>query len=805
MVSEESGMRWAFAWMESFLIDLRHATRSFKRTPIFAATVIGTIGLALGLNTTLFTVFNAYVLQPFAVRDPFSLYDIAWNTKSGGRDLTWQEFEDLQRRNPVLSEVMADGETIQIPSQGLMGRAVSGNYFTALGAGAMLGRTLLPEDSAGAYGSPVLVLSYQSWQRRFGADPNVLGRSILIRGNSYEIVGVSRPGFMGVETGANGFYIPLTASNSLNFHKVVGRLKEGITPQQAHAALSVWARQHTAELPEAEKATDALLESSATPFALDRDTLIFFAPIFVSFGLVLLIACTNVANMMLARAIARQREIGVRLALGAARLRLVRQLLTEGLLLALPAAALGFGVSEAALYLIQRLVFATLPPLMGPMMMSQFRTLPPNFAVFTFILIAAVVAALAFGLAPALQATRPDLVLTTRGEFGNDFRPGRLRRVLVVGQVTVCLLLLVCSGVLLRATKKVEDLDIGLVTRGAFNIEIDPKYQSKVVDRLRSDRKLESIAIVWQPPLYGRDQTLLPVAFGPSGDVTWSRYNFVSPEYFDVFRIPLLGGRNFTVEESKAGAAVVIVSHATARHLWPGENAIGKSIRLMEDPTLRGRAPAFHTAEVIGIARDVTSGTVSEGLDTTCLYFPTSLQSAGNGSLLVRFKEGGNVTPRSVMAALEQAAPDAHLIHPMDEVLAIETYMYRIGAWVSSFLGALALVLTLSGIYGVMAYLVSQRRKEIGIRMALGATPFSVIRTVLANSMKMASAGIAAGLLLALGLARIFASRITAIRMFDSVAFLGAIAVVASAAFAASCVPSWRAARVNPASTLRSE
>jgi predicted permease len=803
MASEESGMRWVFAWMESLLIDLRHATRSFKRTPIFAATVISTIGLALGLNTTLFTVFNAYVLQPFAVRDPYSLYDIAWNTKSGGRDLTWQEFQDLQRRNPVLSEVMADGETIQIPSQGLMGRAVSGNYFTALGAGAMLGRTLLPEDSAGAHGSPVLVLSDQSWQRRFGADPNVLGRRILIRGSSYEIVGVARPGFMGVETGANGFYIPLTASNSLNFHKVIGRLREGITPQQAHAALSVWARQHTAELPESEKATGAFLESSATPFALDRDTLIFFAPIFVSFGLVLLIACTNVANMMLARAIARQREIGVRLALGASRLRLVRQLLTEGLLLALPAAALGFGVSEAALYLIQRLVFATLPPLMGPML--QFRTLPPNFAVFTFILIAAVVAALAFGLAPALQATRPDLVLATRGEFGNDFRPGRLRRVLVVGQVTVCLLLLVCSGVLLRATKKVEDLDTGLVTRGAFNIVIDPKYQSKVVDRLRSDHNLESIATVWQPPLYGRDQTLLPVAVGPSGDVTWARYNFVSPEYFDVFRIPLLGGRNFTVEESKAEAAVVIVSQATARHLWPGENAIGKSIRLLEDSTFRGRAPAFHTAEVIGIARDVTSGTVSEGLDTTCLYFPTSLQSAGNGSLLVRFKESGNVTPRSVMAALEQAAPDAHLIHPMDEVLALETYMYRIASWVSSFLGGLALLLTFSGIYGVMSYLVSQRTKEIGIRIALGATPSSIVRIVLANSMKMASGGIVAGLLLALGLARIFASQITAIRMFDSVAFLGAIAVVASAAFAASCVPSWRAARVNPASTLRSE
>jgi predicted permease len=789
--------------LESLLLDLRHACRSFRRTPVFAVTVIGTIGLALGLNTALFTIFNAYVLQPYAVRDPYSLYDIAWNTRNGARNLTWQEFKDLQRQNPVLSDVIADGGTIQIPSQGLMGRAVSGNYFTALGASATTGRTLIPEDSAGTYGAPMLVLSYQSWQKRFGADPNILGRRILVRSDFYQVVGVTRPAFMGVEMGSNGFYIPLTPSSRDQINKVIGRLREGITLQQAQAALSVWARQETSDLPDAERATGVILESQATPLPLDRESLLLFAPIFVSFGLVLLIACTNVANMMLARTIARQREIGVRLALGAARLRLVRQLLTESLLLALPAAVLGFGVSEAGISFLQRLIYATLPPLMGPML--QFRSLPPNFAVFGFVLMAAVVAALAFGLAPAVQATRPDLVLATRGDFSNDYRPSRLRHVLVVSQVTVCLLLLICSGVLLRATKRVEDLDIGLVTRGAFHIEIDERYHSQVVDRLKADRNLESIAVVWQPPLYGRDRNPVPVAVRDGGDVTWAKYNFVSPEYFDVFRIPLLGGRNFTTEESKAEAAVVIVSQATARQLWPGENAIGKSIRLVQDSTFRGRAPGFHTAEVIGIARDVTSGTVSEGLDTTCLYFPTSFQAAGNGSLLVRFKEAGNVTPHSVMAALEQAAPDAHLIHPMDEVLALETYTYRIGAWVSSFLGALALALTVSGIYGVVSYLVSHRTREIGIRIALGASPVNVMGIVLASSMKMAGAGIGAGLLLAFGVVRVLASQIQAIKIFDGLAFIVAITVVAFAALAAAGIPSLRAARVDPAATLRSE
>lgn len=799
---EDSRTEWNLAWLESLLLDLRHAVRSFKRTPIFAATVISTIGLALGLNTTLFTVFNAYVLQPYAVRDPYSLFYVAWNTKAGGRNLTWREFKDLQRQNPVLSDVMADGDSIQIPSQGLMGRAVSGNYFTALGASAILGRTLTPEDSAGAYGAPTLVLSYQSWQKRFGADPDILGRRILVRSDWYQVVGVTQPGFMGVEMGANGFYIPLTPSSRGQIRKVIGRLREGITLQQAQAALAVWARQETSDLPDAERATGVILESQATPLPLDRESLLLFAPIFVSFGLVLLIACTNVANMMLARTIARQREIGVRLALGAARLRLMRQLLTESLLLALPAAALAFGVSEAALSFVQHLVFATLPPLMGPML--QFRSLPPNFAVFTFILIAAIVATLVFGLAPALQATRPDLVLATRGDFSNDFRPARLRHALVVCQVTVCLLLLICAGVLLRATRKVEDLDTGLVTRGAFHIEVDPKYQSKIVDRLKSEPNLESLAAAWQPPLYGRFQTL-PVAVDQHGDVTWARYDFVSPQYFDVFHIPLLSGRNFTPEEAKTESSVVVVSLATARRLWPNQNAVGQSIRLVEDATFKGRVPPFHTAEVIGVARDVASGMVSDGLDPTCLYFPTSLLGAENGSLLVRFKENGDATPRSFMAALEQAAPDAALIHPMDELLALETYMFRISSWVSSFLGGLALVLTFSGIYGVMSYLVSQRTREIGIRLALGATPLKVIRIVMANSMQMAGLGMGLGLLLALALVRVFGSQIQAIKIFDGLAFFGATAVVAAAALVAACVPSWRAASVDPASTLRCE
>jgi hypothetical protein len=335
---EESRSQWTFAWLESFLLDLRHASRSFKRTPVFAVTVIGTIGLALGLNTTLFTVFNTYVLQPYAVRDPYSLYYVAWSIKDGGRNLTWLEFEDLQRQNPSFSDVVADGSNIQIPSQGLMGRAVSGNYFLALGGSAVLGRTLLPEDTVGAHGAPVLVLSYQAWQRRFGADPNILGRKILVRGNYYQVVGVARRGFMGVESVPPGFWIPYTVSapgaGTGELHSVTGRLKDGITPHQAQAALLVWARHETEDLPEAERTTGVILESQATPFPWDRDTLSLFAPIFVSFGLVLLIACTNVATMMLARTVARQREIGVRLALGAARARLVRQLLTEGLLLA---------------------------------------------------------------------------------------------------------------------------------------------------------------------------------------------------------------------------------------------------------------------------------------------------------------------------------------------------------------------------------------------------------------------------------------------------------------------------------------
>jgi hypothetical protein len=287
---------------------------------------------------------------------------------------------------------------------------------------------------------------------------------------------------------------------------------------------------------------------------------------------------------------------------------------------------LGFAVSEATLSLIQRLVFATLPPLVGPMI--QFRTLPPNFAVFAFILIAAVAAALTFGLAPALQATRPNLVLATRGDFSNDYRPARLRHVLVISQVTVCLLLLICAGVLLRAARKVEALDPGLATRGAFHVEVDPKYQTKIVNRLKSEPNLETLAVAWQPPLYGRFQTI-PVGVSEHGDVTWARYDFVSPEYFDVFRIPLLRGRTFNAQEAKSESPVVIISQATARYFWPNRDALGQSIRLVQDASFKGRAPLFRSAQVIGISRDVASGMLSDGLDPTCLYFPTSLTEPG--------------------------------------------------------------------------------------------------------------------------------------------------------------------------------
>ena len=794
--------------------DILYAIRGFRRSPTFVLTVVATIALGLGLNTTLFTIFNAYFFRTLSVQDPHSLYEFLWTDRSGGRHrFTWPEYQEFLRENPAFSDVLAYRSILtREDGRHMFGHLVNGDYFRMLGVGAALGRTLLPADSSAPGREPVIVLGYSTWHSQFASDPGIVGKKVWLRGYPFEVVGVARPGFMGLGETQIDFWAPLTMHSRFNDGPdlfgpehprllfMVGRLNPGFSMRQAQAGLTAWAQRFTADLPDAEKAVGAIFWSRATTLVLNPRVALLLSPILAAFALVLLIACANVANMMLARAMSRQREIGIRLALGAARGRLVRQLLTESMLLALPAAAAGFLVSQATIGLGVRVMFATLPPEFAQLI--RVAPLPPDARVFCFMLATALASALLFGLAPAIQATRTNVMQAARGDFTSELRPARLRNSLVVGQITVCVLLLITAGILLRGANRIQSLDTGLRTRDVVEIAIQEKARTRVLDRLASDPSVRILAAAENAPMNG---ALPEVSVGPaeSSVILRTAYNRVSAEYFKLFEIPIVRGRSFTSGEANSGAPVVVISQATAQQLWPNQDAVGRSLRLVPGRRIAPSLQRYQVVSVVGIARDAMSGWIGYGVDKALVYFPATQRAAG-ATLLVRVSGDVETTKRRLEGDLSAISPGAvDEIHKMQEFVAGNIYPFRVAYWVSSAIGVLALLLTVSGIYGVISYVVSQRTKEIGIRMAMGATTRAVTGLVLRQSMKLGIVGTFLGGVLALGVSRIFASGLAMIDTFDGVAYIGGVLLVLAACGAAAYFPARRAAGIDPIATLR--
>src|SRR5437899_2271554 len=679
----------------SMLQDLRFALRGFRRAPAFVATVALTIALGLGLNTSVFTIFDAYVLRPLAIRDPGSLFEVFFQDRRGwGKSLSWRQYRDL-RALSLSSESFAYKSAFARSERGpMLGNVVTGDAFRVLGAAPALGRTLLPEDATLPYGEPVFVLSYDAWRGKFGGDSGVIGRKVVVHGIPLTVVGVAAKGFTGIgRTLPPDFWAPVTLLSRLEGSedlfgakepevlRAVLRLKPGVDERQARAALRAWAANATAALPDSLRWTHVDLVSVASALPLTPETIAMFTPAVVAFGLVLLIACANVANVMLARGIARQREIGIRLALSAARARLVRQLLTESVLLAIFAAALGYVISRWALDIGVRVMIASVPGEFAPYL--HVIPLAPDLRVFGFVLAAALASALAFGLVPALQATRPNVVQASRGDFDTAFRPGHMRGALVVAQIGVCSLLLIVTGVLLRGSVKANRLETGMRTSDVVQLDLDERARAVALRRLRTEPIVSGIGASTQSPLDG----MYPAqGVRVAGDrrIEIAGVDFVDAGFFSVVGIPILHGRAFTDDEERRGSPVPIVS---------------------------------------------------------------------------------------------EAAP----------------------------IGAVALTLTVIGIYGVLSYLVAQRSKEIGIRMALGASVVSVVGKVLRQCLRYAVVGIAAGSVLALGVSKLCASVLVIVDTFDPAGYAFGVMVVLAACVAAAWAPSRRAAQVNPAEMLREE
>ena len=803
------------------LRDLRYALRTLRGSPAFAVTVILTLGIGLGLNTTLFTLFNTYVLHPFAVNDPYSLYGLRWHTTKSIRPMvTWDQYQDLKRQKTVFTDTIGFSPFLaKLESRNLVCIAVTGNYFTALGVGASIGRPILPEDASVPGTGALVVLSDQLWKSDFGADPAIVGRTVRISGRPFEVIGIADKAFVGLAEFPVDFYVPLTVQSAIvpvpdlfgpdkpSGILAVGRLNPAITLDQAQAALTGWLRNLTDQLPEGERAIDVTLHSRATPVSLDPEILTLFLPLLVVFGLVLLICCANVSNMMLARALGRQREIGVRLAIGASRVRLIRQLLAENLLLSLLAAAVGFAVSIGTVRGAQRLLVATLPPSLN---LVHVPPLDPDYRMFFFLVSAAAFATVVCGLAPALQATRASLTEALRGEFGVAVSASGLRSVLVVSQISVCLILLVLTGILLRGSSTYQRMDPGYKPHGVvyplFLGRTDPGASWKVAQELVTAQWINVMAAAGRPPL----RPVVQVPMSPAGQGTQTiraAYNFVSPEYFGVLDIPILRGRNFSGVEGDAEAPVAIVSQATAQKFWPNEDALGKSIVLDKKTFPVNDAPRTAAqAVVVGIVKDIASGSMIAGIDSTMVYFPTSLRAKRALTFLIRGKGSLAATSRELEKALAATVPDRPVIATsLDDMLVAQLYPFRASAWCAAMLGVIALLLTVSGLYGVLSYLVGQRTKEIGIRMAMGATPGIVVRLVLAQSLKFAMWGVALGLALAFGGSLVLRHLLTMINAYDAVSYGIGVGVVGLAAMAAALLPSNRAARISPVQALRAE
>ena len=546
----------------------------------------------------------------------------------------------------------------------------------------------------------------------------------------------------------------------------------------------------------------AVLEPAATPIALSFNVLLAFMPLVVAFGLVLLTAAANLAGLMLSRATARQREIAIRLSLGASRGRIVRQLFVESLLLALVGSLAGFALGRVTLDAGIRAVFATLPPAVA----DYIRLLPvvPDARVLAVLIAAGIGTAVLFGALPALHATRQAGTIASRGATP-DARTSRLRHALVVAQITVSVLLIITCGVLLRGSLRLATTDLGLQTRDVIEVRTRNQSNETALATLRTHPLVRMVAAASGMTFDTGQMVIASDAHAPSAAPVRMPQKLVSPGYFDLYEIGLVSGRTFTEAEASGGAPVVILSQQAAATLWPGRNALGRLVRLAPDSQVPDAyRPPSPVVEVVGVARTVF--TSWDEARRATIYAPMPVVGS-NLNMLVKMR-GGNVSAamRQIDAALSAAAPGvAEQIIAAQDLVETRVYPFQAMSWAAGVIGGIALVLTISGIYGVLAYAVARRTKEIGIRMALGASAARVVGVILNQSMRLCAIGLGIGLTLAVALSRALASTLVMIDTFDAAAFSAGIVIVIAACLAAAFYPARRAAGVEPMVALRIE
>jgi predicted permease len=818
---------------ETLWQDIRLGLRMLVKNPGFTITVALTLGLGIGANAAVFSVINTLLIRPLPVANPQNLHILASTHQENQdpHDLSWKDYVDVPQHRDLLGESAAydvgfAGLSADNRAERITVSYVSGNYFSMLGINPAFGRLLRPGEGEKYWSDPVVVLGHSYWKKRFNGDASVIGRSIRVNTQPATIIGVVPEQFLGtyalLEFDA---YLPIgmmfpeseykDAIERRDNHsmRVLARLPPSMDLDRAQAGVDVIARQLEQQYPDTNKTVRMRLipEPLTRPEANNSGTMPYIAGLFlVLVGLVLLAACVNVVNLLLVRATGRQRELAVRAALGAGRRRLVRQLLTESLVLAALGGLAGALFGRGANLLIASIPFQADLPI-------RF-DLPFDWRVFTYIAVIALGAGLIVGLLPAIRASRTDLNEVLR-EGGRSMADGgarqRLRGLLVVGQVAVSLVLLIAAGLFVRSVRNAQTIDLGFSYANILNLGMDVSQQAfdeprgraffkEVEDRVRALPGVESVSFAHSVPFGYYSAGEAVEAEGQQVEKgqrpPTSSYNVVGADYFKTMQIAVIRGRAFTEQDNPQALRVAIINEFMANRFWPGQDPIGKRFRQI--------TPNAPWMEVVGVTRD---GKYRYIFEDPGMYFFMPLAQEYRPLRALQIKTA---------AAPELLAPTAQqIIRSIDPNLPVTDvrsmrqtmdggngfFLLNMGALFGGALGVLGLLLALVGIYGVVSYSASQRTQEIGVRMALGARPSDALRLVVGQGLLLVVIGLGIGVLAALGVSSMMTTLLFGISPRDPLTFIAVPVLLGTMAIVASYIPALRATRVDPMTALRSE
>jgi predicted permease len=831
LAKEDSRMIWGFRSIETIWHDLRFGLRRMAKSPAFTTVAILSLALGIGANTAIFSLVNTILLRPLPVAHPEQLVSVFPVSKDATvQAFSYPDYKDFRDRNEVLSGLYVtrfapmslshDGNNERI-----WGYLVSGNYFDVLGIEAAKGRTFLPEEDQTPLSHPVAVISHGCWQRRFGADPSVIGKDIILNGHTFNVVGITPEAFNGTEIAYTPeIWVPMMMQEWIEPGYVkwldrrdiqnifaTGRLKPGVSMTQAESSLNLLAEQIGKEFPETNEGQTVTLTPPGLIHPILRGPVIGFTWILMALvGLVLLIACTNLANLLLARATERRREIAVRLALGASRLRLLRQLLTENVLLSVIGGALGFLLAVW----ISSLIKAFRPPIDFPLSIN----LEIDARVFSFTLLASLLTGLFFGLMPALQATKPDLIPALKDSTSaGAFRRSRLRNAMVIAQIALSLVILIAAGLVVRTLQYLQTMSPGFNPENAITMSVDlglqgydkprgQQFYRQLFERVQSLPGVKSMSMADFIPLSLNYNSYNIYVEGEApvrgANVPTSMDAFVWLNYFSTMNIPLVAGRDFSESDTEESPKVVIVNETFARRFFPGpnpvESAIGKRVST--------KGPEGPFVQIVGVAKDGKYFSIGE-TPRPFIYFSMLQSYSPSAILLVRTSSDPKAmipSIRNEVQKLDRALP-IYDVKTMAEHMGISLFPARVAATLLGGFGLLALILAAIGVYGVMSYTVAQRTREIGIRIALGARPPDVLRLVVQQGMILAGAGILIGLGVSLGLTRLLSSLLYGVSSTDAITYLGISSLLTVVVLLACYLPARRATKVDPMVALRYE